>query len=290
MNYIEQLNEYNLKLITDPISPNARSIYISLLDLNNKLSWKKEFGIANSRLMETSGIDSKSTFIRARKELIDNGYILYEKGKSNILVGLYKIIKLKSENDDTVSALEPLGLEDTSVSECEPSANQVRTECEPPTVPLNKLNKTFYLYKKNIKDGQTKNNTPYPDTEHGNAKAPYPDTEHGNVLSTKTDISTSISDTEEEKVKYRDNVLLTKKEYETLLSEHGKNKLNKILDLLHFYKLSQDKTYKSDYGAINTWVVTSIEEKEQKAQAKAQKAPIREERNFKPEELDSLME
>ena len=75
-----------------------------------------------------------------------------------------------------------------------------------------------------------------------------------------------------------------------MLSKHGENKLNKILDLLHFYKLSQDKTYKSDYGAINTWVVTSIEEKEQKAQAKAQKAPIREERNFKPEELDSLME
>ena len=149
MNYIEQLNEYNLKLITDPISPNARSIYISLLDLNNKLSWKEEFGIANSRLMETSGIDSKSTFIRARKELIDNGYILYQKGKSNILVGLYKIIKLKSENDDTVSPLEPLGVEDTSVSECEPSTNQVRTECEPPTVPLNKQNKIYYLYKKN---------------------------------------------------------------------------------------------------------------------------------------------
>ena len=119
---------------------------------------------------------------------------------------------------------------------------------------------------------------------------PYPDTEHGNVLSTKTDISTSISNTEKEKVKYRDNVLLTKKEYETLLSKHGENKLNKILDLLHFYKLSQDKTYKSDYGAINTWVVTSIEEKEQKAQAKGQKAPSREERNFKPEELESLME
>ena len=161
MNYIEQLNEYNLKLITDPISPNARSIYISLLDLNNKLSWKEEFGIANSRLMETSGIDSKSTFIRARKELIDNGYILYQKGKSNILVGLYKIIKLKSENDDTVSALEALRLEDTSVSECEPNANQMRTECEPPTVPLNKLNKTkqnkiYYLYKKKIKDGRRK--------------------------------------------------------------------------------------------------------------------------------------
>ena len=161
MNYIEQLNEYNLKLITNPISPNARSIYISLLDLNNKLGWKEEFSIANSRLMETSGIESKSTFIRARKELIDNEYILYKKGKNNILTGLYKIISLKSQNDDTALALEPLGLEDTSVSECEPSANQVRTECEPPTVPLNKLNKTkqnkiYYLYKKKIKDGRRK--------------------------------------------------------------------------------------------------------------------------------------
>ena len=103
-------------------------------------------------------------------------------------------------------------------------------------------------------------------------------------------IDFTLSNIEKEKVKYRDNVLLTKQEYETLLSKHGENKLNKMLDLLHFYKLSQDKTYKSDYGAINTWVVTSIEEKEQKAQAKAQKAPSREERNFKEEELDSLME
>ena len=277
----KEKNEYNLKLITDPISPNARSIYISLLDLNNKLGWKEKFSIANSRLMETSGIESRATFHRARKELIDNGYILYEKGKNNILVGFYKIISLKSQNCETALDLEPVGLESSPVTECEQNANRMRTECELPVRPLNKLNKTklnktFYLYKKNIKDGQTKNNTPYPDTEHGN------------VLSTKTDIS--ISDTEEEKVKYRDNVLLTKKEYETLLSEHGKNKLNKILDLLHFYKLSQDKTYKSDYGAINTWVVSSIEEKEQKAQAKAQKAPYREERNFNPEELDSLME
>ena len=171
MNYIEQLNEYNLKLITDPISPNARSIYISLLDLNNKLGWIEEFKIANSRLMETSGIYSKSTFIRARKELIYNGYILYQKGKSNILVGLYKIIKLKSENDDTVSALEPLRLEDTSVSECEPSTNQMRTECEPPTVPLNKLNKTkqnkiYYLYKKKNKGRSEKKIIHYTQTQN----------------------------------------------------------------------------------------------------------------------------
>lgn len=75
-----------------------------------------------------------------------------------------------------------------------------------------------------------------------------------------------------------------------MLSKHGENKLNKILDLLHFYKLSKGATYKSDYGAINVWVAKSIEEKEQKAQAKGQKAPSREERNFKQDELQSLME
>ena len=161
MNYIEQLNEYNLKLITHPISPNARSIYISLLDFNNRLAWKEEFGIANNCLMEISGIESKSTFNRARKELIDNGYILYKKGKNNILVGLYKIISLKSQNDDTALALGTVRLKSSPVSECELSTNQVRTECEPPTVPLNKLNKTkqnkiYYLYKKNIKGSRSK--------------------------------------------------------------------------------------------------------------------------------------
>lgn len=75
-----------------------------------------------------------------------------------------------------------------------------------------------------------------------------------------------------------------------MLNKHGENKLNKILDLLHFYKLSKGATYKSDYGAINVWVAKSIEEQAQKAQAKAQKAPSREERNFKQDELQSLME
>ena len=101
-------------------------------------------------------------------------------------------------------------------------------------------------------------------------------------------IDFTLSNIEKEKVKYRDNVLLTKQEYETLLSKHGENKLNKMLDLLHFYKLSQGKTYKSDYGAINLWEIKkSIEEQ---AQAKGQKTPCIEVQSFKLKELDSLME
>ena len=101
-------------------------------------------------------------------------------------------------------------------------------------------------------------------------------------------IDFTLSNIEKEKVKYRDNVLLTKQEYETLLSKHGENKLNKMLDLLHFYKLSQGKTYKSDYGAINLWEIKkSIEEQ---AQDKGQKTPCIEVQRFNREELDSLME
>ena len=167
MNYIEQLNEYNLKLITDPISPNARSIYISLLDLNNKLGWKEKFSIANSRLMETSGIESRATFHRARKELIDNGYILYEKGKNNILVGFYKIISLKSQNCETALDLGAVSLEDIPVSECEPNANQMRTECELPVRPLNKLNKTKYIiYTKKNKGRSEKKIIHYTQTQN----------------------------------------------------------------------------------------------------------------------------
>lgn len=97
MDYIKQLNAYNLKLITEPISTNARSIYISLLDLNNRLGWIEEFSISNGRLEEMSGLDNDKQLYRARQELIDNNYIYYKKGKGKKITGIYKIVPLYHE-------------------------------------------------------------------------------------------------------------------------------------------------------------------------------------------------
>jgi len=67
-------------------------------------------------------------------------------------------------------------------------------------------------------------------------------------------------DKDNKKDKYRDLVTLTLFEHDKLISDHGEQATNWMLDKLNAYKLSKGKTYKSDYGAILTWVVKSYEE------------------------------
>jgi len=63
------------------------------------------------------------------------------------------------------------------------------------------------------------------------------------------------------KIEYKDNVNLFKKEYDTLLEKYGKTATDWMIDKLGNYKLSKGKKYKSDYGAINTWVVDEAKKK-----------------------------
>jgi hypothetical protein len=76
-----------------------------------------------------------------------------------------------------------------------------------------------------------------------------------------------------DKVKYRDLVNLTLSEFDKLVSEYGEQPTNWMLDKLNAYKLSKGKTYKSDYGAILTWVVKSYEE-HKKTQTKEETNPL----------------
>lgn len=74
MNYIKQLNEFHFKIDLEPISVNARSLWYTLTDINNKLGWREEFTVAASKLSEKAGL-SDSSFKRARKELEENGFM-----------------------------------------------------------------------------------------------------------------------------------------------------------------------------------------------------------------------
>lgn len=52
-----------------------------------------------------------------------------------------------------------------------------------------------------------------------------------------------------------DNIIISKKEKETLIEKYGEDGYEFMVNKLSSYKLSKDVTYKSDYGAINSWVV-----------------------------------
>lgn len=221
MEYISQLNAYNLKLITEPISPNARSVYMSLMDINNKLGWAKEFSMSNGRLAGIAGL-SIQQLNRARQELIDSGFIKYQKGSNKQQAGQYKIVPLyqKIENFDIKTELKP---------------NQNRTKTET----LNRLDKDIdqtMCKEKEEKEKPTEENTP----THENKK------------------KTSTSKAKKEaKIKYAENVEMTEAEYQKLLKDNNNDVelVKACISKLDNYKGSSGKKYKSDYRAILSWVL-----------------------------------
>lgn len=81
-NIIDQekhLSEFYSTLDYKPISANAISIYMVLLQIACKTGWLTEFKVTNTILMSKIKGLSISTLQRARNELINNDYILYKK-------------------------------------------------------------------------------------------------------------------------------------------------------------------------------------------------------------------
>ena len=61
-----------------------------------------------------------------------------------------------------------------------------------------------------------------------------------------------------------ENVKLTHSEYKKCIDKHGKETTLEGIDKLSNYKASNGKKYKSDYGALNTWVWKSLKESSKK--------------------------
>jgi len=66
----------------------------------------------------------------------------------------------------------------------------------------------------------------------------------------------------EKKKNYTDFVKLTEKEYEACIEKHGESDTNRAIKTLNDYKQAHDKKYKSDYGALNSWVWDKIAKSE----------------------------
>lgn len=67
---------------------------------------------------------------------------------------------------------------------------------------------------------------------------------------------------------FAEDVRLTDSEYEKLVLKHGIEATQWMIDKLNAFKLSKGKVYKSDYGAINNWVVERYEDYKNKQQTK----------------------
>lgn len=89
MNYMMQMNNFWVRRRIKRIKSGAADLYFALLEVSNSVGWNLEVSVSNTLLMGMTGL-SKSGFMRARQELIDNGYILYHYG-SGSQKGIYTL-------------------------------------------------------------------------------------------------------------------------------------------------------------------------------------------------------
>lgn len=92
-----QLDEFYSTLDFKPLSANAISIYLILLEIDRKTDWLYEFRVTNTILMSKVKGLSISALQRARNELINNQYIFYKKGTNQNVASTYTINKLYND-------------------------------------------------------------------------------------------------------------------------------------------------------------------------------------------------
>lgn len=93
----KQLSKLYSTLDYLPLSANAISIYLVLLQVARKTGWKSEFRVANTTLMSKIKGISLSAFKRARNELINQNLINYKKGINQNDASVYSIVVLQDE-------------------------------------------------------------------------------------------------------------------------------------------------------------------------------------------------
>lgn len=60
-----------------------------------------------------------------------------------------------------------------------------------------------------------------------------------------------------QKIKFKDKVFLTKKEYNELIKKYGKEKIDNLITRMDLHKKSTGKTYEDDYATILLWISTN---------------------------------
>ena len=108
MNYITQINAFYSWLIEHPLPAASQALWHRLMAYCNQFGWKREFSIANSRLMGELGL-AKTSFERARDLLAEQGHLVYRKGRGSAC-GSYTMLPFVSQTEpdfDTQTGRNP---------------------------------------------------------------------------------------------------------------------------------------------------------------------------------------
>lgn len=81
MNYIHQINGFWDRLEhNQDLKPTSITVYLALLQINNRLGWKAKFKAVFGQVLSMTGIANVKTYYSALQELVDGNYITWEKG------------------------------------------------------------------------------------------------------------------------------------------------------------------------------------------------------------------
>lgn len=108
MNYLHEINAFRRLMERAPLSHKAQVLWYVLMDFDNRLRWAEEFSIDNDRLMKLTGIESRTTLISIRKELVDAGALIFSPGKK----GAPSTYRLRSIAEQEPISFPPDGPED----------------------------------------------------------------------------------------------------------------------------------------------------------------------------------
>lgn len=102
MNYIKELNAFRDWMLLNDLPTGGIALWHTLMSVNNMTGWKERFNAPNSTVEKLTGL-SKQGLVDARKRLIENGLIEYEKGSKN-KAPIYKMISLVKFMDDKLDS------------------------------------------------------------------------------------------------------------------------------------------------------------------------------------------
>ncbi|WP_394217587.1 DnaD domain protein [Halobacillus trueperi] len=98
MNYIKAINAFYDHQEFNPLTSAAINLWHSLMHVNNKSRWKKEFTASMTVLCLKSNL-SESSIRKARKELVEKGYVTFTSRPGN-QAPIYRILPLYEEMDN----------------------------------------------------------------------------------------------------------------------------------------------------------------------------------------------
>lgn len=121
MNYIKEINQFYVRIETNPLTAGAGILWHALMHVNNRANWVNEFTVASSVLCAKSGL-SYSAFKRARQELKEKDYILVTSRGNQ--APLYKMISTSNMNQVSTQVSDEICTEGQSLSENSQDVNQ----------------------------------------------------------------------------------------------------------------------------------------------------------------------